>query len=239
MTSLEIRLRALGHELALPPEPDLTTRVLDQLSVSGTRPFPWRRAAVLAFAVLAIAVAAAFAVPQARTAILHFFHLGGATVIRVETLPTARERNLAHGLGKPVTRAEAERLLGFRLALPPVHGDSPARVYVIGNSIGSVVLRRHGRPVLLSEFSSFGAQSLKKLAAAGTLVEPVTVNGRAGLWIEGAPHTLTYFDRNFGFQERPVLIRGNVLLWLRGPLTLRLEGDLDRAQAIELARTVR
>jgi hypothetical protein len=109
---------------------------------------------------------------------------------------------------------------------------------VIGNSIGTVALRRHGRPVLLSEFNSFGAQSLKKLVTVATTVEPVTVNGGAGLWIEGAPHTLTYFDRSFGFQERPVLIRGNVLLWVRGPLTLRLEGDLDRAAAIELARTV-
>ena len=239
MTALEIRLRALGHELELPPEPDLAKGVLVQLSLSGTRPFPWRRAAVLAFAVLTIAVAAAFAVPQARTAILRFFHLGGATVIRVETLPPARERSLAHGLGKPLTRAQAERVLGFRLALPPVHGNQPARVYVLGNSIGSVILRRHGRPVLLSEFNSFGTQSLKKLASAATIVEPATVNGRPGLWIQGAPHTLTYFDRRFGFQERPVLIRGNVLLWLRGPLTLRLEGDLSRAEAIELARNTR
>ncbi|HKD34040.1 MAG TPA: hypothetical protein VKB73_11365 [Gaiellaceae bacterium] len=237
MTSLEIRLRALGHELDLPPDPpDLATRVLAELQ--GRRPFPWRRAAVLALAVLAIAVAAAFAVPQARTAILRFFHLGGANVIRVDTLPPARERSLTHGFGKPLPQAGAERLLGFRMALPPVHGHPPARVYVIGNSIGTVALRRHGRPVLLSEFKSFGAQSLKKLMTAATTVEPVTVNGGAGLWIKGAPHTLTYFDRSFGFQERPVLIRGNVLLWVRGPLTLRLEGDLDRAAAIELARTV-
>lgn len=236
MTPLEIRLRAVGHELELPSEPDLTTRVLGELE--RRRPFLWRRAAVLALAVLAIAIGTAFAVPQARTAILRFFHLGGATVIRVETLPPARERSLAHGLGKPLARAQAERLLGFRLALPPVHGDPPAHVYVIGSSIGSVVLRRNGRPVLLSEFNSFGAGSLQKLATAATNVEPAVVDGRPALWIQGAPHTLTYFDRSFGFQERPVLIRGNVLLWLRGPLTLRLEGDLDRAQALELARSV-
>jgi hypothetical protein len=237
VTSLEIRLRALGHEVDLPAEPDLTAGILQRLE--GRRPFQWRRAAVLALAVVAIAVAAAFTVPQARTAILRFFHLGAATVIRVETLPPARERSLAHGLGSPFSRVEAERRLGFRLALPPFHGNAPAHVYVLGDSIGTVVLRRHGRPVLLSEFNSFGAQSLKKLATNATVIEPVTVNGRAGLWIEGAPHTLTYFDRSFGFQERPVLVRGNVLLWLRGPLTLRLEGDLTRAEAVALARAVR
>src|SRR5207244_3067329 len=83
------------------PEAALAAGVLGRLSPSGTRPFQWRRAVVLALALVAIAVATAFAVPQARTAILRFFHLGGATVIRVETLPPAVERKHAGGLGRP------------------------------------------------------------------------------------------------------------------------------------------
>ena len=31
-------------------------------------------------------------------------------------------------------------------------------------------------------------------------------------------------------------IPGNVLLWVRGPVTLRLEGKLTKAQALELAQ---
>jgi hypothetical protein len=239
VTPLELRLQALGHELDVPPAPDLTDGVLDRLSLSGTRPFPWRRTATLALALIVIAVATAFAVPQARTAILHFFHVGGATVIRVDTLPPAVERKQAGGLGTPLSRAEAERQLGFRLALPRFAGDGPRRVYVIGNSIGTVVVRWQGRRVLLSEFPSFGDTSLKKLAVNATIVDPVEVNGRAGLWLQGGPHTLTYFDREFGFRESPVLIRGNVLLWVRGRLTLRLEGKLSRTQAIALAQTIR
>jgi len=239
VTALELRLQALGHELDVPPAPDLTAGVLDQLSLSGTRPFPWRRAGALALALVVIAVATAFAVPQARTAILHFFHVGGATVIRVDTLPPAVERKQAGGLGTPLSRAEAERQLGFRLALPRFAGDGPRRVYVIGNSVGTVVVRWHGRRVLLSEFPSFGDTSLKKLAVNATIIDPVAVNGRAGLWLQGGPHTLTYFDRELGFRESPVLIRGNVLLWVRGRLTLRLEGKLSRTQAIALAQTIR
>ena len=73
-----------------------------------------------------------------------------------------------------------------------------------------------------------------------TIVDPVEVNGRAGLWLHGGPpHTLTYFDREFGFRETTVVIRGNVLLWARERLTLRLEGKLSRTQAIALAQTVR
>jgi hypothetical protein len=237
--ALELRLRALGYELELPPEPDLAPRVVEQLSRTGRRPFPWRRGLALALALVAIAIGTAFAVPQARTAILRFFHLGGATVERVETLPHAVERSQAGGFGRPFSRADAERALGFRLALPPFKGDGPRRVYVLGESVGTVFLRWKGHRVALSEFSSFGTQDLKKLAVNATVIDPAEVNGRPALWMTGAPHTLTYLDRDTGFQQRTVLIRGNVLLWLRRGLTLRLEGKLTQEQALALARRVR
>jgi hypothetical protein len=239
MTALELQLRALGHELDVPPERDLAPVVLDQLSLSGTRPFPWRRAAALAFAVLAIAVAAAFAVPQARTAILRFFHIGGETILRVETLPPAVERAQAGGLGTSLSRVEAERRLGFQLVLPRFNGDQPDRVYVLGDSVGTVIVRSHGRPVLLSEFSSPGEMGLKKLTLGTTTVQWVRVNGGDAIWIQGGTHTLTYFDRQLTFQQKTIRIHGNVLVWVRGRTTLRLEGDLTRAQAIALARTIR
>jgi hypothetical protein len=237
VTSLEIRLRALAHDLDIPPERDLAPSVIAQLSLSGTRPFAWRRAAVLALALVAIAVGAAFAVPQARSAILRFFHLGGETIIRVDTLPPAVERSQAAGLGSPLSRSKAVRTLGFRLLLPPVHGKGPERVYLLGDSVGTVVLRSHGRPVLLSEFSSPGEMGLKKLTVNETRVQWVQVDGRAALWIRGT-HTLSYFDRQLGFREQTIRIRSNVLVWTRGRLTLRLEGALTRAQAIALAQTV-
>ena len=238
MSALELRLRALGQSLELPSEPDLAGGVLERLE-GRRRPFPWRRGLVLAFALVALAVGAAFAVPQARSAILRFLHLGGATVIRVETLPPAVERARAGGLGRPLSLPEAERQVGFRLLLPPFKGVEPGRVYVLGDSLATVIVRAHGRTVLLSEFPSFGAGTLKKLAIGKTVIESVQVNGADGLWLEGGTHTLAYFDRSFGFREQTVLVHGNVLLWVRGGLTLRLEGKLRKAQALALARRVR
>ena len=98
-----------------------------------------------------MAAIAAFAVPQARTTILKWFHLRGVTVERVETLPPAVERSQASGLGRPLSRAEAERAVGFRLALPPL-AHEPSRVYVVGDALASVMLRAEGRSILLSEF---------------------------------------------------------------------------------------
>jgi hypothetical protein len=232
VTPLEQRLQALGPELAFPPGPDLAPAVLARLD---RRPFAWNRVAV-ALAVLVVALGAALAVPQARSALLRWFHLDGVTVERVDTLPQAEERSKAHGLGRPFTREEAERRLGFELALP---ANAPKTVYVLDRSLGTVVLEAHGRPVLLSEFQPVASALLKKAASNKTVVEPARANGRDGLWLEGGPHTLTYFDRLGQFQERTVLIRGNVLIWTRPDLTLRLEGRLTKAQALELARQIR
>lgn len=231
MTELELRLEQLGRELAFPPAPDLAPAVLER---TMRRPFLWGRVAV-AVAVVAAALSAAFAVPQARTAILRFFHLGGATVVRVETLPQTTERSRAAGLGSPATLAEAERRAGLRFELPP--GQRPARAFVLGDSLVTVVLRADGKTVLLSEFASFGPGSLRKLTAEEASVQPTRVDGAEALWIEG-PQAFEYFGRN-GFAQAPVRVRGNVLLWAQGPLTLRLEGPLTKAQAIELARRTR
>jgi hypothetical protein len=231
VSSLEQRLEALGRELAFPPEPDLASRAR-----LGERRFAWRWVA-LAAAVVVVALGAAFAVPGARTAILRWFHIEGATVERVEKLPPAQERSSAGGLGRRVSQQEAERLLGFRLLLPPL-GAEP-HVYVLDDALATVILRADGRPVLLSEYAARDYGLLKKSVGERTHVEPASVAGEPGLWVEGPPHTLTYFSRSGEFRERTVKIRGNVLLWTHGPVTVRIEGRITKAQALRLARQIR
>ncbi|HEY6055886.1 MAG TPA: hypothetical protein VIU86_18290, partial [Gaiellaceae bacterium] len=79
MSELEQALVALGRELALPPAPDLAAAVGGRLE-RRRRLRPWL---VVALALLA-ALAVAFAVPQARSAILRFFHIRGAQVTLVD-----------------------------------------------------------------------------------------------------------------------------------------------------------
>jgi hypothetical protein len=236
VNELERRLVALGGELELPAEPDLAAAVTARLGERPHRAFPWRAAALVA-AVLVVAIAAAFAVPQARTTILRWFHLRGVTVERVETLPRAVERAQAGGLGQPYSRAEAERLVGFGLALPPFSGGRPpSRVFVLDAQLATVVVRAHGRTVLLSEFRSSDFDFLKKATTTETRVEPVQVGGEPGLWVGGGTHVVVYPG---GVEPPATLIHGNVLLWLHGNLTLRLEGKLTKSQALGLARTIR
>src|SRR6266576_7299802 len=103
MTELERALVALGGELEFPPTPDLVGTVRERLHRR-------RRLRPLVFAVAlgALAIGVAMAVPPARSAILRFFHIGSATVERVETLPAAQERPHVAGLGPALVREDAE-----------------------------------------------------------------------------------------------------------------------------------
>jgi hypothetical protein len=82
MAELERDLHALRIEL--PPEPDLAPRVRAALG-----PPPRRRHSrlVLVAAALAVALGAALAVPDSRSALLRFFGIQGATVVELGDLP--------------------------------------------------------------------------------------------------------------------------------------------------------
>jgi hypothetical protein len=155
---------------------------------------------------------------------------------RVEVLPAAR-RQVARDLGRLVRRSEAERDLGLRLLVP--RGAKPKRVYELDGEIATIPLRRRGRELLLSEFRNDNVFALKKLVQARTYVEPLRVGDGDGLWIVGGEHVLIWLDRGRRFEQRPVRVGGNTLLWVNGDLTLRLQGLLTRAEALAIAREIR
>jgi hypothetical protein len=240
MSELELDLRELGGSVAYPATPDLAGQVRRRLAERR----PWwravsrRQALAIALAVVAVSAAAVMAVPSARTAVLRFFHIGSVTVERVETLPPARERLVTTGLGRRVSIAEGVRLAGFRMLLPPL--DEPVERVYARSGVQSALLDVPGAgPVLLTEIS--GRRQLdfaKKFSGGATRVDPVTVNGAFGLWLEGAPHVVAFEDRSGRFQQFTTRLAGNVLVWTRGDLTLRLEGKLTKARALELARSI-
>jgi len=211
MADLERALREV--EVEWPATPDVASRL-------ELAPRRRRRALVVAAVALAAAVAAAFAVPQSRGAILRFFHLGGVTVVRVETLPPAEERPLAAGLGDPIDSPSAAIVLGSPF-LPLEHGTLYQQYAVVSTLLAG--------PVLLSEFRGNGV--MKKFVA--TEVEYVEVApGVRGIWFEGEKHVVA-------FPSAPPRLAGNVLVFATDALTFRLEAPgLTRAQAIELARTI-
>jgi hypothetical protein len=227
--NLETELRALAIDW--PPTPQFDP--VPQPVLEPARAKRARRARLLAFAAVVVvaALAAAFAVPQSRGAILRFFHLGAATVRVVDTLPRADERPLSSGLGPVISVAVARRTVET-LLLPPL--EPPPPLHRTAAEVVSVVFRHDGSPVLLSELEYGGSGALlKKLAADGTSVEPAPVGTAAGLFVSGRRHALF-------FAGQSPRLAGNVLLWEVGRTTYRLEGArLTRDEAIRLAQSLR
>lgn len=231
MAELERALLALGNEIEFPVTPDLVRPVRERLARR-----PRRRALALAVALVVVAFGIAMAVPQARSAILRFFHIGAVTVERVETLPAAKERPLAAGLGRPLSRLDAEIQAQLAIRLPQLDGPPPTRFYAQPGLIATL-LHYRGQPVLLAELRDDQASIAKKFADPDTKVEPVQL-GRFGLWLEGGKHLLIWQFDGSGQKLIETRLAGNVLIWLEGETTFRLEGDLNKSQMLELAREI-
>jgi hypothetical protein len=221
MTELERALLALDVEF--PPEPDLLAGVRARIERRSRRPWIF----VIALAVVAVGIA--MAVPDARSAILRFFHIGAVSVERVETLPAAQQRPLTAGLGAPMSRAAAESEAGFSMRLP--EGVTPSRYYVRPGLIATL-FRVGGKPVLLVEFQGDQVSLTKKFAASETSVQPADI-GEFGLWLTGGRHVMRWSNH-----ELETRLAGNVLLWLQDARTYRLEGALSKEKMLELAHEI-
>jgi hypothetical protein len=242
MPDLELTLRDLGTRLDWPAEPELAPGVLAGLALEPKRRLRVsRRALVIALAVAAVAIGAVFAVPQTRAAVLEFFHLRGVTIERVPELPTVPvEAGLGTFLGERVSLDEARRRAGFDVVVPKQLGE-PDEVYIQRSPPGGMVSFLYGSrehpTALFTQFAATVDETIFKKVAPETSVVPVSVDGRPGFWIQGA-HYFQYLDRQGEMRTEQVRLAGSVLLWERGPLTLRLEADVSRDEAIRIAQSV-
>lgn len=216
----------------------------------------------IAFALLAVL---AFS-PEARATATEILRLRGVEIFRGPvptpsptpsrtpgTVPSAAPSPIL-GLGAPVTLAEAAARAGYRLLVPadPALGV-PDEVYlhaVTGSTAVSFVYTiRPGIPVspvagvaaVFTEFAggSVDEQFFGKVLDTGTTLERVSVNGQPGFWIQGSPHFFFYRTGPAGSVSQEVLrLAGNTLIWQQGDLLLRLEAQVDRATALQIAASV-
>ncbi|HEU4481131.1 MAG TPA: hypothetical protein VFS18_04535 [Actinomycetota bacterium] len=255
-SQLERLLTELGDPAGFPPVPDLAASVrvrIEQRPRSEPVVERWTRRRVALVAVAA-AVAALLGVatfsPDARRAIADLIGVSGVD-IGYDEPPDPVATSL--GLGRPVSRSEAEAAVAFEI-VEPQSGllEEPDEIYVEDETLGAVsfvYLPREGLPeagpfgvaALLTEFRGRlqRAGFEKFISADDTSVEAVTVSGFEGYWIEGAPHVVVYVDENGVQRERSARLAGNTLVWEQDGLTLRLESSLDRSAAVAAAETIR
>ena len=240
-------LTVLSSELAYPATPSMRSAVTARLEnerAAGARPaFPrralWSRRRVLVLATIGLLAALALAA-AARFAI-------GAIEIRVQpgvspsaSLPPVEP----DALGDPVPAGEAFALAGFEPSLPS--GPAPDEVYVVDTLFGDPGLLMAWRPgatypalpgtdwgLVLMAFQG-DEETVVKTVQAFEDVHQASVNGASASWIP-VPHVLE-IETERG--SRTFSVRGNVLIWEVDGITYRLETSLDRASALEIARSI-
>jgi hypothetical protein len=246
---LERALVALGSSLEYPPAPPtapaVTARLLAERAVRRRPPFPglalWPRRRVLLLALAGVLLLAGTAV-AARLAI-------GAIEIRVVPTPSTSTPGAGESgaaLGERVTLSDALARVRFPIVLPPSLGP-PTEVHLAESAFGSRVVVLVWRPdashpriegtvwgtILMELPGGAGPLAYKEIGASTTL-QAVQVGNSEAFWISGQ-HDLTLLTPH---GEQRFTVYGNVLLWVRGGTTLRLETTLPKAEAIALAETI-
>jgi hypothetical protein len=242
MAELERELLALGRALEFPPTPNLAARIGPRLDTRPEpRTWPWRRVAVVAIAAALLAIAAAFAVPSARTAILRWLGLSGVRIREVGSLPPTRTQGPLL-LGRRVSLAEARERVRYHVVVPK-RAPHPDTVFLSTWPPGGMVSFAYGdarKPrLLMMQFEGESGPYIEKLVVMGTHVERVTIGGRRGYFLSGAPHELHFLGRDSEDETVVRRLAGNTLLWERGPLTLRLEGRMTKGEAVAIAQSAK
>ena len=245
MMTLEDRLRSLGDALDLDAGDD--GRVVDAVLARLDEPTDrrttsdrsWLRvAAALVLVVALVAVAA----PSSRRTVADWLGFDG---VRIERRPDAPGASVPDPFGADDSQPDATEADATEADdtepdateaddTEPDDSDEPTEPST--GTIGSVV-DVDGRDILVSEFvGSLDNPAIGKTVGDGTNVQQVEVGGELGLWIDGAPHDVSFFDEQGDLVfER---FAGNTLLWQDGSIVRRLEGFADVGSAIEYAEEI-
>jgi hypothetical protein len=251
---LERALRDLGPEYPYPPTPALSSRVRLRITAQPVaqprRLELWRdprRLALAAAVLLVLLGAAALANPATRDAIAHFFHVRGVIVNRVPSPAPSVSSPTSLDLGRVTNRELAQATVKFPIAVPPALG-TPDAVYVASGPPGGEValaytprpgipmVKQTGLGVLITEFrGDLFPGFISKEVGPGTTLEEISVNGDAGWWIAGEPHTVIVRGSGGDGQQEILRLAANTLIWEHGGVTYRIESGLSKADALRIA----
>lgn len=234
MNDIDRQLRRLAERTSYPADPDLTDRVMHRIERSERSRSSWGRRLV---AVAAAIVVVVVLVPGLRHEVAGWLGLRQVTLVDAPALLDAGDRL---DLGTPVTLERAAELAGFTPVLSPDLG-APDAVFVVDRQVWMLHEARADLPE--GALPGIGAVVTQIPLDAGGIVKSALAenelaffetDGLFGVWIEG-PHELQIP----GIGGTAGRLAGNTLLWETDTFTFRLEAAIDRARALDLARSFR
>jgi hypothetical protein len=255
-TALEQQLSLLGGSLEWPATPDLVPAIGRRIRAPRRRPWFESRWAMAA-AVAIVALAALLVYSPSRVAIADWFNLH-TRFQQVPQLPTPTPLppgplGTRLGLGSQTTLSNAEGAVTWHVLVPSNLGK-PDEVYLqlppLGPPQGEVTLVYSGRPsiptsgqtgvgVLVSEArGSVNTDFFAKMLGPGTTLDEVTVANHRGYWVAGQPHVFLLIDSAGNVRDETLRLATNTLLIDVGGTIVRVEGDLTKVQAVQIAASL-
>ena len=247
MRELEQRLEAAAPYYEFPATPDLAGAARARLPESRPRS---RTRLALAFAVvLALVAGAVLALsPGARSAVADLFdRIPGIHIERQISLPVTRFNDPPY-YGTPIDLEEARARFGRPLRFPARLGK-PDLVYVRDDQPGQMITAIFGgderrAKLVFSQWKTGGPTLFYKVIVGNSTAEFTNVGSNIGIWIYGYEHGVWYFapgsaggphDEHWRAEG---YLAGNVLAWRVGDVVFRLEADVTKERALELARSL-
>lgn len=196
---------------------------------------------VAAIAVVVVGIGL-FALAPAREAIAGWFGVDGLRITRTDDPPPAPDTagpdrpTVPTGEESKDPAALADRL-PFPLLLPASEVAGPPVSARIDPGVPSGLIEVRYRDFTLVALASQpgGRPTVSKEIGPATTVEAVTVDGRPGLWLTGAPHQVSFIDPDGAVVLDSVRRAGDVLIWQHDGVTYRIEGLTSLAAALQVA----
>ncbi|MBM0233360.1 hypothetical protein JNW91_16755 [Micromonospora sp. STR1_7] len=235
MGDLEKELRDLSAWLETPDAPDVTARVRARLT--APRRHRWRAYAAAALAALVVAV-----LPPTRTAVADavggLLRFAGVTIAPSSGLPAGTPSPLPSQ--RTAALDEAQRAVRFPIRVPAKLGP-PERVVVADPDASGAhrvaTLLYRGGALRVDAFDGHLNLAFHK-ETSGPDTEWVQVNGDFAIWV-GSPHVLSYVDRAGQIRRETARLAASTLIWQADDVSYRLEGDLTKPKAIEIANSMK
>jgi len=254
LDSVEPRLTALGAAIDWPGTPNLGPVVTRRIAITQHW---YERRWVMAAAAALVVMALLLAYTPTRDAIADFLNLH-TTITRTNVLPSpsplpAGPLGQRLGLGHRVTLAAARASVSWPILLPAGLGG-PDEVYLASPGFGPpqgevtlVYASRSGIPLagqtgvslLITEVrGTVDTQFFGKMIGQGTTIEEVAVNGHRGWWISGEPHIFFFLGTDGEMRQETMRLATNTLLLDVNGTIVRIEGNLTKRQALDMAASL-
>jgi hypothetical protein len=231
--ALRAELAALGRAVRVPEPGDafadaVLARLPDRPAVRRRRQgWRWLVAALTAVFVGVLAA------PPVRAQLADWFGFAG---VRVHTgpAPTPSLAPAPPASASSVSTARAQALVRFPVRLPAALGPPDDVRVSPDRRVVSATWATPSGPVRLDQFDGHLDYVFAKTAPDARWV---TVDGAPALWFD-APHAVVVLQSGGAPRTESARLAGHTLIWERGEVTMRLEGDLTLERAVAVAASV-